>query len=394
LVVILVLQFLLGVLVLRMLHRFVGTLIHQSQRLRQRHATPEDIERAATIVRGGAQIFFALLAISLILELWGVSVTWLLTAPLTTQIVRRLVLIGLAVGLLVGIIQASNALTEYLIQPRRSATGDAPQEVSRQLRTLAPLIQTVIRVGAIFIGGLVILEQLGIDAAPILAGLGLFGLAVGLASQSLIKDVINGLFLLFEDSLSVGDVVSLRGTGGQVEKVTLRAVTIRDLAGNVHIIPNSTIDMVTNMTKVYSRYVLDVGVAYREDVDAVINILREIDTEMRRDPLYRRDMLEPLEVLGLERFDESAVVIRARLKTRPIQQWRIGREFNRRLKKVFDERGIEIPFPHRTLYWGNPPSGSQPPLPVAVEEISPRSTGAPGNGRDTRSPKTPEEPPA
>jgi small conductance mechanosensitive channel len=206
---------------------------------------------------------------------------------------------------------------------------------------------------------------------PLLTGVGIFGLAVGFASQSLIKDVINGLFLLFEDSLSVGDVVTLRGIGGQVEKVTLRAVTIRDLSGNVHVIPNSTIDMITNMTKDYSRYVLDVGVAYREDVDTVIAILREIDETMRRDIAFGKDMLEPLEVMGLDRFEDSAVIVRARLKTRPLQQWRIGREFNHRMKKVFDERGIEIPFPHRTLYWGQPQDGVPSPLRIAMEHNQP-----------------------
>jgi small conductance mechanosensitive channel len=169
----------------------------------------------------------------------------------------------------------------------------------------------------------------------------------------------------------VGDVVTLRGIGGQVEKVTLRAVTIRDLSGNVHVIPNSTIDMITNMTKDYSRYVLDVGVAYREDVDTVIAILREIDETMRRDIAFGKDMLEPLEVMGLDRFEDSAVVVRARLKTRPLQQWRIGREFNSRMKKVFDERGIEIPFPHRTLYWGQPKDGASSPLRVTMENNHP-----------------------
>jgi small conductance mechanosensitive channel len=216
----------------------------------------------------------------------------------------------------------------------------------------------------------VILQILGLEIGPILAGVGIFGLAVGFAAQSLIKDFINGLFILFEGSLSVGDIVQLRGIGGQVEKFTLRAVTIRDLSGNVHVIPNSGIDMVTNMTKGYSRYLLDVGVAYGEDVDTVIAILCEIDEEMRRDPTYARDMLEPIEIMGLDRFDESAVIIRARLKTRPIEQWRIGREFNRRMKKVFDQRGIEIPFPHRTLYWGQSKQTEQTPLEVIVSPIT------------------------
>lgn len=341
---------LLGVLVLRTLRRRLYQLFGARAGLRQ-HIEEMTAGRALNVVHLVGRVLLTLLTVGLILELWGISVTWLLTSPMTVQILRRVVVITLVVGLIIGVIQTSNIFTEYLLRPRTTRGGHR-RTVGRKLRTLAPLTQTIIRVGAIFLGVLMILEQLSVATGPILAGVGLFGLAVGFASQSLIKDVINGLFLLFEDSLSVGDVVLLRGIGGQVEKVTLRAVTIRDLSGNVHFIPNSTIDMVTNMTKEYSCYVLDIRVAYHEDVDLIIGLLGEIDAEIRRDQDYSRDILEPLEVLGLERFDESAVVIRARLKTRPIEQWRIAREFNRRLKKVFDERGIEMPFPHRTLSWG------------------------------------------
>jgi moderate conductance mechanosensitive channel len=276
-------------------------------------------------------------------------------------VLMRVVIVAITLGAAMVIVQMSNALTDYLLQPRTTLQG-LIREPSRKLKTLAPLIQTLIKIGAIFAAFLVLLEQLGISTGPILAGIGIFGLAVGFASQSLIKDVINGLFILFEDSLSVGDMVTLRGITGQVEKVTLRAVTMRDLAGTVHVIPNGTIDMIANTTKDYSRYVLDVGIAYRENVDEVIGLLRDIDEAMRHDPVYSRDMLEPIEVLGLDRFEESAMIIRARLKTRPLQQWRIGREFNRRIKMVFDERGIEIPFPHRTVLLEVPKHGPQSSL--------------------------------
>ena len=154
-----------------------------------------------------------------------------------------------------------------------------------------------------------------------------------------------------------------------VEKITLRVVVLRDLQGDVHVIPNSTIDLVTNKTKVFSRYLLDVGVAYREDVDTVIDILKAVDTDMRQDTRYGYNMLEPVEILGLDRFGDSAVYVRARLKTRPGKQWEVGREFNRRMKKVFDERGIEIPFPHRTVYWGQPKAGSQPSIRLSPNDV-------------------------
>jgi moderate conductance mechanosensitive channel len=337
----------------------------------QPHST--DIEQAAnrppTLLRLVSHGLFALLAVVIILEIWGVSIPRVLTSPLGYQTVRRVTIIAVTLGLMILLMRVSRALTAYLLQPK--TTQGVTREAGRKLRTLVPLVQTLIKGGAVVVVVVVMLEQLGVSTGPVLAGVGIFGLAVGFAAQSLIKDVINGLFILFEDSLSVGDIVTLRGIDGQVEHVSLRAITVRDLSGNVHVIPNSSIDLVTNMTKDYSRYLLDVRVAYRENVDTVIEILQEIDASMRRDPKYRRGMLEPIEIMGLDRFDESAVIIRARLKTRPMQQWRIGREFNRRMKQVFDERGIEIPLPHRTLYWGMPPKGSQPPIQMAGEDQQP-----------------------
>jgi len=144
-------------------------------------------------------------------------------------------------------------------------------------------------------------------------------------------------------------------------------VVLRDLAGNVHYVRNGKIDIVTNMTKDWSRYVFDIGVAYRENVDEVINVIRQVDESLRSDPVYAQDILEPIEILGLDRFADSAVVIRARTKTKPIKQWSVGREFNRRLKKRFDELGIEIPFPHRTVYLGQDKAGQAAPLRVAME---------------------------
>lgn len=308
-------------------------------------------ERSLQVFCFVSQFLLTVLALLLILEVWGVSVWRVANSEVGSQIISRgLVALAAIVGVVV-VFRVSDVLAEYIVRPRISAHGEE-RELGRKLRTLTPLVQTVLKVAAALIGMLVLLEQINVRTGPLLAGLGLFGLAVGLASQSLIKDVINGLFILFEDSISVGDVATLRGISGVVEKITLRSIVLRDLRGDVHVVPNSTIDLVTNMTKVYSRYLLDVGVAYGEDVDTVMEILRAIDGEMREDIRYGYDMLEPIEIWGLDRFADSAVYVRARLKTRAGKQWEVGREFNRRMKKVFDERGIQIPFPHRTLYWG------------------------------------------
>jgi small conductance mechanosensitive channel len=241
-------------------------------------------------------------------------------------------------------------------------------EFKKRAETLSSVIRYILTIGVFIVATMMILRELGIEIGPMLAAAGIVGLAVGFGAQSLVQDVISGFFILLEDQIRVGDVVNIAGKGGLVEKVNLRMTILRDLAGNVHYIRNGQIDVVTNMTKEYSRYVFDVGVAYREDVDEVIKVIKEIDEELRNDPEYQYDILEPIEILGLDQFADSAVVIKARTKTQPIKQWRVGREFNRRLKKKFDERDIEIPFPHVTLYMGKDKRDQAPPLHVAVEE--------------------------
>jgi small conductance mechanosensitive channel len=254
----------------------------------------------------------------------------------------------------------------------REAKG---KKLTKKKKTLIPLVNTTVKIAAAFIGGIVVLDQLGVNTRPILAGAGIVGLAVGFGAQTLVKDVINGLFILLQDLISVGDVAVFGDKGGLVEAVGLRTVTLRDLAGSVHVIPNSSIETVTNMTKGYSRYVFDVGVAYREDVDEVMEVLREIGEEMQKDPEYKKDIREPLEILGVDRFDDSAVIIKARITTKPIRQWAVGREFNRRMKKAFDQRGIEIPFPHQTIYMGEPKEGRAPALQVHLQETDAGQSG-------------------
>jgi small conductance mechanosensitive channel len=238
------------------------------------------------------------------------------------------------------------------------------EEYKKRADTLASVIRHLLNVVILIVAVMTILAQLGVEIGPILAAAGIVGLAIGFGAQSLVKDVINGFFILLEDQIRVGDVVDVNGKGGLVEKVNLKMTILRDLAGNVHFIPNGTIDIVTNMTKGYSRYVFDIGVAYREDVDEVIQVIKEVDEDMRKDPEFAEDILQPIEILGLDRFADSAIIVRARTTTKPIKQWRVGREFNRRLKKLFDQRGIEIPFPHVTLYMGQDKTGESPPLRV------------------------------
>jgi small conductance mechanosensitive channel len=240
----------------------------------------------------------------------------------------------------------------------------ADVEYEKRIGTLSGVIRWMLRVVVMAVAFIMLLREFGVDVAPVIAAAGVVGLAVGFGAQNLVQDFISGFFILLEDQIRVGDVVQINDKGGLVEQINLRMVILRDQAGNVHFIRNGKIDVVTNMTKDYSRYVFDIGVAYREDVDEVTRVLKELDVELRKDPEFKDDITEPLEVLGLDKFGDSAIIIKARITTKPIKQWRIGREFNRRMKKRFDELNIEIPFPHQTIYFGKDKNGAAPPLNV------------------------------
>ena len=197
-----------------------------------------------------------------------------------------------------------------------------------------------------------VLENFGFSIAPLIAGAGIIGLAFGFGGQYLIRDLINGLFILVEDQYRINDVIKIGDLGGLVENINLRITTLRDLEGRVIMIPNGEIKTVINYTKGYAQALFDIGVAYKENVDNVIQVIHDIGKEMRQDSYFGRLILDNLEMFGVDDFADSAVVIKFRIKTLPIKQWEVMREFRRRLKNRFDELGIEIPFPHRTLYWG------------------------------------------
>jgi small conductance mechanosensitive channel len=241
-------------------------------------------------------------------------------------------------------------------------------EYAKRADTLSGVIHWVLRVVILAVAAFMVLEILGVPVAPILTAAGVVGLAVGFGAQNLVQDFITGFFLLLEDQIRVGDVVSIGDKGGFVERINLRMVVLRGLDGSVCFIRNGKIDVVTNMTKEFSHYVISIGVSYRENVDEVIKVLQDIDADLRKDPGFKDDILAPLEVLGLDSFGDSAVNIKARTKTKPIQQWRIGREFNRRIKIKFDELGIEIPFPHQTIYFGKDKNGKSPALNVEMDK--------------------------
>jgi small conductance mechanosensitive channel len=279
--------------------------------------------------------------------------TWALTSGIRIVLIVLLTFLALKVAAFL-----SNKLVSVLSHRRKDS------EYQKRTETLGSVTRNTLRIIILVAAAMMVMNEIGIAIGPILAAAGIVGLAVGFGAQNLVQDVISGFFILMEDQIRVGDVIQTAGKGGLVEKVNLRMTVLRDLAGNVHFIRNGKIDIVTNMTKDFSRFVFEIGVAYREDVDEVIEVIKKVDEELRNDPAYSHDILEPIEVLGLDQFADSALIIKARTKTVPIQQWRIGREFNRRLKKKFDELNIEIPFPHRTVYMGQDKQGQAPALHV------------------------------
>lgn len=284
---------------------------------------------------------------------------WAVTTGFRVMIVVVLLTVGMrGVDLLV------EKLFGTIFQKIKKRDG----EFEKRTNTLTGIIKASLRVVIAGIGIMTLLGILGIEIGPVLAAAGVIGLAVGFGAQKLVEDVISGFFILLEDQIRVGDVVNIAGVGGLVEKVDLRMIVLRDLSGNVHFVRNSKIDVVTNMTKDFSFFVFDIGVAYRENVDEVISVVRQIDEGMRQDPDFKGDILQPIEILGLDKFGDSAMIIKARTKTLPIKQWAVGREFNRRLKMAFDERNIEFPFPHVRLYMGQDKTGASPAMNVSLRE--------------------------
>jgi small-conductance mechanosensitive channel len=286
-------------------------------------------------------------AVVVLMQLWGFgSVEWLATNLLAQRMVSALTTIGITIAMAVGVWETSNGAVErHLSRLQR----DAQTARSARLRTLLPMLRTALLITILVVIGLIILSEIGVNIAPLLAGAGVLGIAIGFGSQKLVQDIITGLFLLLENTMQVGDVVSLGGLQGTVEYLSIRTIRLRSEDGSVHVIPFSAVTTVTNMTRDFSHAVIEAQVAYKDDYDAVVAVLRAIVTEMRTEPRWQGEIRDELEVLGLQRFADSAVVIKCRIRCGPFGRWAVGREFNRRMKMRFDEAGIEIPFPHQQM---------------------------------------------
>ena len=254
------------------------------------------------------------------------------------------------------------------VAPREGPLAEV-LEREKRANTLTRTLRMLTTVVVMSVAVLIVLRELGVDITPILTGAGIAGLAVGFGAQNLVRDIISGFFLIMENQVRVGDVAIINGKGGLVEALRLRTIQLRGLDGTVHVFPNGAITEVSNLTKDFSYYVIDVGVAYKENVDRVMEVLRAVGDELQRDAAYAERILAPLEILGVDSFADSAVVIRIRIKTIPLQQWNVGRELRRRIKNTFDAQGIEIPYPHLSVYFGE---ASKPFAVQVAEEVGKR----------------------
>lgn len=280
------------------------------------------------------------------METWTLATVqaWLPEMKTALRIVLVLVVAWILKGVLLRLIQRLRGVFV--------ARAAGPEDI-RWIETLVRVMRYTLSIGIFLAVLMMILNELGISIAPILGAAGVVGVAVGFGAQSLIKDYFNGFFLLFENQVRVGDVVEVAGKSGLVEEVSLRRTRLRGYDGNVHYIANGLITTVTNMSTGFAFALMDIGIAYRENIDRALGVLREVGRELRADPEHAKRILDDLEVAGVENLADSAVMLRCRMKVLPLEQWTVRREFLKRVKTRFDREGVEIPFPHRTIYFGD-----------------------------------------
>lgn len=359
----LVLSFLAAILV-RLVRHGVDRLFRVSDALKKDYPGLETrANRYQALVRAILSGIIYVVCAFAILEAWGLGTLGWLLSPVGGMLIAELLKVIIIIGGALLVWEVVNILAERLLA-REAAAGTG----STRMRTLLPLLKTVARVSLVVIVSMLVLSRFGINIGPLLAGAGVVGLAVGFGAQTLVRDMITGIFILLEDAISVGDWVEAGGYAGTVERLTVRTLTLRDLAGAVYVIPFGEVTTVTNYNREYGYALIDAGVAYRERYGDVVQALQDVAIELQQDEAWGPFITGDLEVFGLNKLADSAVEIRVRLRTLPMKQFAVRRAFLQIMKRVFDERGIEIPFPHQTLWFGIDKEGAAPPMRVALEE--------------------------
>ncbi len=322
--------------------------------------------RYVPLLKGLVSGVLTLLVLLVLLEVWGVgSFGWFAPGELGNRLLHSVVSFAFTAAVAVVVWELSNIGMQRHLE-RLSRDADAAR--SARLRTLLPMLRTTLAGVIILFVAFNLLTEIGVNVAPLLAGAGVIGLALGFGSQKLVQDVITGVFLLLEDAMAVGDVVTLGTKSGVVEQLSIRSIKLRDLDGSLHIIPFSAVNGVTNMTRDFSFALFDIQLTYKANTDEVVEVLTALCAEMRAEPKWSAIIRDELEVMGVERLSPDGPVVRVRIKTEPIQRWAVRREMHRRIKRRFDELGIEIPAPRQRLTFDPaqpPPEPFGPPRPAA-----------------------------
>lgn len=291
-------------------------------------------------------------------NIWRGTIAWAVQA-----LPKVLIVLLLGFVLLKLVNWGTKRLVAHTSRHPHAANEAVAREHQKRAETLVGILRkSCVIVVWVFVAMLVLM-QVGVNIAPLIAGAGIVGLAVGFGSQELVRDVITGFFMLFENHVRKGDVATINGTSGLVEAIGLRTITLRDQSGTVHVFQNGKISSLANQTKEWSAMVFDISVSDKENTDDVMDVMREVGENLRADPNFSAKILEPMEVFGLNSFGEDSIVIQARLKTVPSEQWTVGREFRRRLKLAFEARGMQGPVRSRALYWSDSSDAEKvPPL--------------------------------
>ncbi len=331
------------------------------------------------------KVVVSLIAAVALLEVWGLDVYDWLSSPIGQAVLQRVATIILIVAVALVVWEVvSAAIEQYLAGKDRD--GNAVTR-SQRAQTLLPLVRNVVFIVLAVMVILTVLSELGINIGPLIAGAGIVGLAVGFGAQTMVKDFITGFFILIEDTVAVGDIVQLGGHSGRVEAMSIRSIQLRDLSGEVHRIPFSEVTTTVNKSKDFSFATFDIGVGYSENVDRVIEVIRDVGDKLVADEEYAAIVDGSIDIMGVQALGDSAVVIRARIRVKPGKQFGLQRAFNRLIKNRFDEEGIEIPFPHRTLYFGEDSSGNAPDARVRLVDARTKKSDAAAESTSAKRPE-------
>ncbi|WP_447530235.1 mechanosensitive channel protein [Vreelandella sp. TE19] len=362
-----------GILLSSFLTQSIGRRIQLSEDLRRKlpmleHRLNSYVPNALRVLR----TIILVAVVMVVLDAWGAfNLAGWYASERGALIVGRLISIAVILIVALGVWLGLASLIEHKLNPE---TGGG--EPSPRARTLLSLFRNALAVAMVTITGMIVLSEIGINIGPLIAGAGVLGLAIGFGAQKLVQDVITGVFIQIENAMNTGDVVTVGGVTGTAERLSIRSVAIRDLSGTYHVVPFSSVDTVSNYMREYGNHVGEYGIAYRENIDYAIEQLQLAFEDLKASEEHGFKLLADMTVAGVTALADSSVNIRVVIKTTPGDQWGIGRAYNRLVKMRFDEAGIEIPFPHTTLYFGEDRDGKAPPANLRILDSTAKEKSA------------------